>query len=249
MLTKTQLAHAYEATRPELVAYLTSMTLRPDIAEELAQEAALRLVTTAHGITDLSGVRPWLFRVGARLAIDHGRKRGTRDELVLLQARQRADASGAFRAASLGMVASPEMATIAQEHLVFCLMCVIRNLPVEQSATLLLVEVYGFRVPEAAEMVGATFGQAKHWLQSAREALRERYEGACVLVSKEGICHQCSELNSFFQGSTPDPLQGTTRDVSARLSIAKSRATSSLGPWHALLARLIEDLLSARDQP
>lgn len=245
MLSLLQLADAYQATRPELIAFLTSMTLRPDIAEELAQEAALRLVSSSHGLADATAVRPWLFRVGARLAIDHSRKRSTRHELVVIEARRRAEVNQAFSAESRVMVASPEMAAIAQEHLRFCLMCTMRNLEPQQSATLLLVDVYGFRVSEAADLIGASFGQAKHWLQAARETLRERYEGACALVSKQGVCHQCSELNAFFNGAPRDPLEGTARDVAARTALARARASAPLGRWHALLAKLIDDLLTA----
>ena len=86
------LAQAYQQSRRELRSYLTRMVLRPDVAEELVQQAALKLLEAERGEstipTDAEGVRAWLFRVATHLAIDHLRRHSTWREEVLLETRE-----------------------------------------------------------------------------------------------------------------------------------------------------------------
>ena len=243
MLTITDLADHYQASRAELVAYLTRMVLRPDVAEELAQEAALRLVTSGASISGPDGVRPWLFRVGSRLAIDHLRRHSTRREDVLGTARARAEHHERFQAESRLLAGSPDVALIAREHLAVCFACTLRHLPEQQAAMVLLVEVHDFPVREAAALLDASFGQAKYWLQAGREALRARFAATCALVNKQGVCHQCSELNRYFNGTPADPLEGTARNLEARITLVRATRNDRLGRWHAMMMRLVDDLL------
>src|SRR6185369_3751896 len=160
------LAQAYQQSRRELRSYLTRMVLRPDVAEELVQQAALKLLEAERGEatipTDAEGVRAWLFRVATHLAIDHLRRHSTWREEVLLETRELAERNGPFLAESQLMRDSAELQAIAREHLSVCFACTLRNLPAQQAAALLLSEVYGFTVEEAAEILEATFGQAKN---------------------------------------------------------------------------------------
>lgn len=237
------LASAYQQSRRELTTYVTRMVVRPEVAEELVQEAALRLVATDKVPSDPAGIRAWLFRVATNLAIDHLRRHSTWRENILVETRERAVADEAFVAESQLLRGSPEMRAIAREHLVVCFSCVLRNLPPERAAALLLTEVYGFSVEEAAEMLGATFGQAKSWIQAARAKFRESYDATCALITKQGVCYQCVELSEFFNGQKEDPLQDTTGDMDARLSILRERRDAPLGPWHRLMMRIVDDVL------
>src|SRR5262249_61912693 len=90
------LASAYQQSRKDLTAYVTRMVVRPAVAEELVQEAALRLLESAHPPTDPTGVRAWLFRVATNLAIDHMRRHRTWRENILMRTRELAPKEGAF---------------------------------------------------------------------------------------------------------------------------------------------------------
>ena len=41
------------------------------------------------------------------------------------------------------------------------------------------------------------------------------FEGRCALINKEGVCHQCSELNGIF-----NPKQNTQREL-MKISLVK----------------------------
>lgn len=237
-------AEAYDRNRRELVAYATRLVVRHHVAEELVQEAALRLLRDSRVPDDEMQVRAWLFKVVSHLAIDHLRRHSTWREVILVETRDRASRDLSFVAESRSLRGSPELKAIAREHLVVCFSCVLRNLPAEQAAALLLKEVYGFTLAETADLLEVGLIQVKNWLQVARRTLDARYARTCALVNKEGACHQCVELNGFFNGSQGDPLAGSAGDLDARLDILRRERETHLGPWHRRMLSLVDDVLS-----
>jgi RNA polymerase sigma-70 factor (ECF subfamily) len=236
-------ADGYERHRPELVNYATRLVLRQSIAEELVQEAAVRLLRDDRIADDDAQIRAWLFRVVSNLAIDHLRRHSTWKEMVLVDTRARAEADPAYVAESLQLRGNPEMAAIAREHLAVCFACTLRNLPPPQAAAFLLREVHAFSTAETAEALGATSIQVKNWIQQARRTMEERYGHTCALVTKNGVCHQCVELDGFFNGTQRDPLAGSKRDLTARLAIVRATRHAALGPRHRRMLKLVEDIL------
>jgi RNA polymerase sigma-70 factor (ECF subfamily) len=218
--------------------------VRPEIADELVQQAAVRMLE-ADGVPAEPGLRAWLFRVTTNLALDYLRRHSTWRETILEDAKERADLDEVFIAESQSLRGSPEIAAIAHEHLAVCLSCTLRNLPPHQAVALLLREVYGFSHDEVAEMTDATFGQVKNWIHTARATLHARYQKTCALVTKEGVCYQCVELSEFFHGRSVDPLDHTLRDLDARLAILRDRRHTPLGPWHRIMMRLVHDVLDS----
>ncbi len=236
-------AESYERHRRELVNYATRLVLRETIAEELVQEAALRLLRDERLPEQDTQIRAWLFRVVSNLAIDYLRRHSTWKEMVLIDTRERAEADPAYVTESLQLRGTPEMAAIAREHLAVCFACTLRNLPPREAAALLLREVHDFSTSETAEVLDAAPIQVKNWIQQARRTMEERYGHTCALVTKQGVCHQCVELDGFFNSKQRDPLRGTKRDLTARLAIVRATRQSALGPWHRRMLKLVEDIL------
>jgi RNA polymerase sigma-70 factor (ECF subfamily) len=236
-------AESYERHRRELVNYATRLVLRHGVAEEIVQEAAVRLLAEPRLPDDDRQIRAWLFRVVSNLAIDHLRRHSTWREKVLQDTRQRAEADPAFVAESVALRGNPEMAAIAREHLAVCLACALRNLPPGQAAALLLREVHGFSTAETAAALEATAVQVKNWIQQARRVMTERYAHTCALVTKQGVCYQCVELDGFFNGQQRDPLAGSAKTIAARLNILRDTREAALGPWHRRLLALVDTML------
>ena len=109
--------------------YATRLVLRESIAEEIVQEAALRLLRDEQLPDEDTQIRAWMFRVVSNLAIDYLRRHSTWKEMVLIDTRERAEADPAYVAESLQLRGNPEMAAIAREHLAVCFACTLRNLP------------------------------------------------------------------------------------------------------------------------
>ena len=243
MTARERVAATFQSNRKMLAGYLTRLVAREDIAEELVQQAAVRALEQESLPEDTAEMRLWFYRVATNLALDHLRKHSTWREGVLGETRGIAEADAGFVAESRLLAGSPEMKTIAKDHLAVCFACTLRNLRHEESAALLLKEVYDFTVDEVARVMDATFGQVKAWIQSARAQLKAKYDTSCALVAQEGVCFQCVELDKFFGADRGDPLGGTDRDVAARLVIVRERRDAPLGPWHRQMMRLVEELL------
>lgn len=236
-------ADSYERHRRELGNYATRLVLRHSVAEEIVQEAALRLLSEPELPDDDAQVRAWLFRVVSNLAIDYLRRHSTWREMALQDTRKKAEADPVFVAESVALRGNPEMAAIAREHLAVCLACALRNLPPQQAAALLLREVHGFSTAETASTLEVTPIQVKNWIQQARRVMTDRYAHTCALVTKQGVCYQCVELDDFFNGQQRDPLAGSARTAAARLSILRDTREAALGPWHRRMLMLVDDIL------
>ena len=88
----------------------------------------------------------------------------------------------------------PGFAFDAKQHVAYCFVCIGRSLPPDEQAALVLRDVMEFSNREAANVLGTSESVLRHRLAAARNAMKGRYDGLCALVSKGGICHQCSGL-------------------------------------------------------
>ncbi len=235
--------HHFATVGPELTAYLCRLVNRPQVAEELAQTAFLRLLESGPAAPDQDeAIRAWLFRVATNLAIDELRRHSTWRETMVEDLRSAAESDAAFNSFSSSLIGTPETKLVAREHLATCFACTMRNLPEHKAAAFWLKEVHSFSLAEAADFLGATETQVKNWLQEARAYMRARYASSCALITKQGVCHQCVELADYFNSGEANPLTGSVDDMDARLSILREMRSRPPGVWHARLLRLIDGL-------
>ena len=241
--SRDALARDWASARAELANYATRIVLRKDVAEELVQQSAVRLMEADEPPSTTEGVRAWLFRVVTNLSIDHVRRHSTQREHVMAETKAVATADAAFMAEMESLRGSNEHRAMAREHLSVCFSCTLRVFPAQRAAALLLVEVFDFTVAEAADMLQARPAQVKNWIQECRAGLDARYAETCALVTKKGICHECVELREYFTGKGENPLEGTSGTADARLTILRERRETALGPWHTKLMVIVDDLL------
>lgn len=233
----------YSALRPELTAYLRHMVVRSHVAEELTQTTFQRWIEAGPGAPrQPAAARAWLFKVATNLAIDELRRHSTWRETMVEDLRRTAEANPEFVKRSAALVGTPETKLIAREHLAACFSCTARNLPGHQAAAFWLTEVHDFSLAETAEFLAARPTQVKNWLQKARSFMCKRYEATCALMSKQGVCYQCSELADFFGSDERNPISGSTDSHEARIKILRDVRTRPWGPWHEQLLRFVDDL-------
>lgn len=242
-MNRERLAHSFERLRPELTAYLRRLVARADAAEDLAQNSALRAIEAIdRAPAREEELRPWFYRIATNLALDELRRRGRRRETWLVEAKTAAEANPDFVRRAFARRGSPETAGIAREHLAVCFGCTLGQLAPEEAAALLLKEVAGFTTEEIAELLEARFAQVKNWLQQARAAIAAKYARTCALVNKQGVCHQCVELDAALGSGRGDPLQGTAGDLDARLDVVRSLRAAPAGRWERLLVEIFDAL-------
>lgn len=201
----------------EIRSYLYRMTACREDAEDLAQVVWVRVFRNLAKFEGRSGFRTWLFTIATSVARDHHR------------AKQRWPADAQDRArtfAESGPETAEEFRRVVREseagryeireHIDFCLTCIMKTLPLEQQLAVMLADIYGFTAAEGAEIVGVTLGVFKHLLHDARLTMERVFDHRCALINKSGVCHQCSELNGFF-----NPAQNQQAEL-AKIDLARA---------------------------
>jgi RNA polymerase sigma-70 factor, ECF subfamily len=128
---------AFEQLYPSLFRYLHRLTGDEDVAEDIAQEAFVRLLR--QNLPD-DEVRPWLFTVAMNLVRDRARKRERRQRLL---------------------TAAPDLVTrsplpdedVERAERIAAVRAVLERIP-ERDRQLLLMREEGFRYDEIATVVG-----------------------------------------------------------------------------------------------
>jgi RNA polymerase sigma-70 factor (ECF subfamily) len=218
------------------------MACRED-AEDLAQEVWIRVFTSLGTFEGRSSVRTWLFAITTHLAMDHHRTK----------ARWPVDAQDKAKALAsadpeipdiLGRThwESPHARYEMREHIDFCFTCILKTLPLEEHIALMLCDIYGFTNAEAAEVLKCSLEVVKHLLHQARTTMKRIFEQRCALINQQGICHQCTELNGFFNPHQAEQQELVKLDL---VQAAQDPARQDLFELRTALVRSIDPLNAA----
>lgn len=183
----------------QLKSYLYRLLANRSDAEDLTHDTFVRAFDKIGGFKGGSSLKTWVFQIATNLAFDYLRKRqrwlpDAQDKAKKL-AQSDADIQQAFRRVNQN---SAHGSYEIREHIDFCFTCISKTLLIENQIVLILKDVYDFSVTDIALIVAKTEGVVKHLLFDARQTMTEIFDQRCALVSKNGVCHQCSELNAVF---------------------------------------------------
>jgi len=155
---------AFEAYHAEIYNFLRRSTRDDGAAEDLLQEAFLRLTREVDAGRTPGHVRGWLYRVASNLAISRGRRRTTAFEWM-----------GRYGRQSLGEdVESPEAGALARER-TFAIETVLATLSAE-ARTALLLSADGFNGEEIAAAIGRSHSATRTLLSRTRVRVRLELE-------------------------------------------------------------------------
>lgn len=189
----------FSAFSQQLKSYLYRLLANRNDAEDIAHDTFVRAFEKISSFRREAGFKTWVFRIATNLACDELRKRRRWQEDAQDKARTLAGGSEEikkeFRAVHSS---SPYGRYEITEHIDFCFTCIGKTLPIEEQVTLILKDVYDFQLREIQEILELSEGKTKHLLSDARKTMTDIFERRCALVNKTGTCHQCSELNGFF---------------------------------------------------
>jgi len=125
-------------------------------AEDVAQDAFVRLHKRGVDFANESGLKAWLYRVTVNLCLDH--RRATRPTEELLEIR------------SHGLSAEAEAIRTSEKQR---LMAALAQLPTKERAAVVLREIEGLSTIEVAEALGSTEGTVRSQVSKAMVRLRE----------------------------------------------------------------------------
>lgn len=199
MADQSLLAMEFEEIRPQLRSFILRMTASQEDTEDLVQDTYIKAAEKLDTFKGNSTLKTWVFTIGSNLTKDFLRSKKLWPENVTDICRGKAlDSPSFLRQMMQVRMTSPQGDFEIREHIAFCFTCIGKSLPIEQQLALLLKEVYGFKVKEIAEILDKTDGVVKHLLHDSRQKMIDIFDKRCALINKEGICHQCSELNGIF---------------------------------------------------
>ncbi len=237
----------------EIRSYLNRMTACREDAEDLAQIVWVRVSRHLPNFEGRSSFRTWLYAIATSAARDHHRAKQRWPVDAQDRARALAE-SGPETAVEFLRVARESEAGRYEmrEHIDFCLTCIMKTLPLEQQLAVMLADLYGFTAAEGAEITGVTLGVFKHLLHDARATLERVFERRCALISKTGVCHQCSELNGFFNAAQDQQAELAKLDLSrasadpdhGRLLDLRLALARNINPLHSVGADIQETIMA-----
>lgn len=152
----------YNAYRGRIFTFLLRLAGSGESADDLAQETFVKAYRALAGVPDGQRFLPWLYRIANNTAIDHIRRRRRFTWLPWVAVSGTADEP----TAADGHAAASLRSDLAE---------VLRTLPPDNAAALLLHALEGYTYDEIAKIQGCTMAAARSRIARARAAFRERY--------------------------------------------------------------------------
>ena len=198
-MLKKELADKWEEVSGQLKSFILRITASVADTEDILQDTYIRASEKFETFRGQSSLKTWIFAIASNLAKDSLRAKKRWVENVTDIAKEAAlDDEDFFHQAMHIRATSPQGQFEIREHIAFCFTCIAKSLPLEQQICLLLKDVYEFSVREIAQIIDNTEAMIKYYLHTARSGMIRIFEGRCALINKQGICHQCSELNGIY---------------------------------------------------
>jgi len=189
----------FSLVQPNLKSYLYRLFANRNDAEDFMHDTFVRGFEKIKSFRSESTFKTWIFQIATNLAVDELRKRKRWAVDAQDKARERAGKSEEIKADfRYTNENSPHGNYEITEHIDFCFTCISKTLVLEQQVALMLKEVYDFSIKEIALLLNQTEGVIKHLLLDSRKNMNSIFENRCALINKKGTCHQCKELNTFF---------------------------------------------------
>ncbi|MBL8011575.1 MAG: RNA polymerase sigma factor [Flavobacteriales bacterium] len=235
--TVDDLTREFERCKAALKSYIVRITGNRQEAEDIAQETWIKAQRNLAGFKGESSLKTWLFEIAQNIARDHLRslKRWPEEVGDICKDAAMKDPDF-FREAMTIRQTSPQGHFEIREHIAFCFTCVSRSLPLEQQLALMLKEVYEFSVKEIAGIMHNTEAMVKYWLHTGRSRMIEVFDKRCALINKEGVCHQCTELNGIF-----NPKQNAQEEA-VKIQMVRDAAKKDKEHLFDLRMKVIADL-------
>lgn len=198
-MTIDDLTNQFTEFQAELKSYLLRLTASIQDAEDIIQETYLKSHEKIGSFRGESTLKTWVFSIASNLARDLLRAKKRWPENVTDICKDAALSDHDFFAEAMHIRKTSTQGNFEiKEHIALCFTCVSKSLPLEQQVALLLKEVYGFKVQEVAIIMGQSDAMVKYYLHISRGRMIEVFDHRCALINKQGICHQCTELNGIF---------------------------------------------------
>ena len=236
-MTTDELTTQFVTIQGELKSFLLRMTASVQDAEDLVQETYIKAHSKLDTFRGESSLKTWVFSIASNLARDLIKAKKRWPENVTDICKDAALGNRQFfREAMQIRQTSPQGNFEIKEHIAFCFTCVSKSLPLEGHLVLLLKEIYGFKVREIAQILQMSEAMVKYHLHVSRSKMIEIFDHRCSLINKQGICHQCTELNGIF-----NPRQNAQEEL-VKIEMAREAESRNNEELFDLRMKILQEL-------
>jgi RNA polymerase sigma-70 factor (ECF subfamily) len=220
-----------------LKSYLYRLMANRSDAEDLLHDTFIRSFDKLSQFKGESSLKTWVFQIATNMSYNVLKKRNrwTVDvsekakDLVLSTPELSASLEQVHQQAVFGNYD-------IKEHIDTCFTCIGKTLLIENQIALILKDIYDFTILEIGSILNKTDGVVKYILQDARNTMTDIFENRCALISKNGVCNQCSELNGWF-----NPKQDQQEALN-QLSLVKGSKKYDREELYTLRAALVKHI-------
>lgn len=236
-MTTDELTTQFVTFQGELKSFLLRMTASVQDAEDIVQDTYLKAQAKINTFRGESTLKTWVFSIASNLAKDLLRSKKRWPETVTDICREEVLGNKQFFEEAMRIrESSPQGNFEIREHIAFCFTCISKSLPLEGHLVLLLKEVYTFRVREIAQILHLSEAMVKYHLHVSRNRMIEIFDDRCSLINKQGICHQCTELNGIF-----NPKQKAQEEL-IKLELVRAAASKSKDELFDLRLKILQEI-------
>lgn len=236
-MTTEQLSEEFEAFKGQLKSYILRITTSVQDTEDILQDTFIKAHERLETFKGDSSLKTWVFAIASNLAKDHLRSKKRWPENVTDICKEAALGNQEFFGEAMQIAqTSPQGQFEMKEHIAFCFTCVSKSLPLEQQIAVMLKEVYDFKVKEIAIIMDQTDAMIKYYLHTGRSKMIQVFDNRCSLINKEGVCHQCTELNGIF-----NPQQKAQEEI-VKIEMAKQSESADKEHLFDLRMKVLKEI-------
>ncbi len=189
----------FASFQQQLKSYLYRLLANRNDAEDLTHDSFIKAYDKLSTFRGESSLKTWVFQIATHLAYNYLQRKNRWTADVSEKAKKLVLENEHLRQNIIDVhQTSAEAVYDMNEHINTCFTCISKNLPIENQIALILKDVYDFPVNDICLILDKTQGVIKYLLQDGRKAMTDIFDNRCALVNKNGVCHQCSELNGWF---------------------------------------------------
>lgn len=189
----------FSGFQSQLKSYLYRLLANRNDADDLTHDTFIKAFDKLATFKAESSLKTWVFTIATHLAYNYLQKRKRWTPDVSEKAKKLVLENENLRMSIVQVHEHSEAARYdMKEHIDTCFTCIAKNLPVENQIAIMLKDVYDFSVAEIGLIMNITEGVTKYLLQDGRKTMTDIFDQRCALINKNGVCHQCSELNGWF---------------------------------------------------
>jgi RNA polymerase sigma-70 factor, ECF subfamily len=225
----------FSAFQTQLKSYLYRLTASRNDADDLTHDTFIRAYDKLSTFKGEASLKTWVFQIATHLAYNYlKRQKRWVPEVSALAKDLVLNTPAVYQEIVHVAETAPDARFDMRDHIDTCFTCIGKNLPIENQVALILKDVYDFSVADIIQIMEKTEGVVKYLIQEARKTMIDTFENRCALISKQGVCNQCSELNGWF-----NPKQNQQQSLT-RLDLVKGSKKYNREELYQLRTKLVK---------